>query len=388
MPQLPGNLGPAILSLAVAIGASFAVTGLADPARPEAVAHELAVQAKPDSARIIGLYTEALRRDSANPYRWADLGEALAGNEQLPQARTCFLRALQLSPVLPQIWLRDANFHFGLGENDRGLTSAAHVLRTVPDYDGILFSYFDRLIHDPGLVLIEIGDNRRAARAYTSHLIATGQIDAAQTAWRILLRRKLADQRITASYIDLLLRSARYGEAQRDWAGYAPGRGREASVLSNGGFENEPSGAAFDWRITPSEQFETGFDTTVVHEGHRSLCVKFYGRENVSYGNVIQNAVVEPGMYELRAWVRSSEVTTNECPQLQVYDPQAPSRLDVRSGPFCGTSDWHPSVQPFTVSSGTKMIAVRVLRMRSVKFDNKIGGSFWLDAVEVLKKRH
>jgi tetratricopeptide (TPR) repeat protein len=378
------NVPAAILSVALAAGAGWAITAFDDSARPDIVAHELSLQPGADAARLVSLYTEALRRDSASPYRWADLGDALAQNNQVPAASYCFQRALELNRGLPQIWLRDANFHFQTGAMDAALASAAHVLQTVPNYDGVLFNYFDRMIGDPGKVLAAIGGDRRAAVSYANHLIATGQVDDARTAWRKLLQDGMADKRLAASYVDLLLHAHRYAVAKADWTEFAGGPKDAPNLLFNGGFEDDPSGVALDWRIQPSDQFETAIDNTVAHDGKRSLRVRFLAKGNVYYANLTQLAIVPPGPYELRAWVRSSGITTNECPRLEILDPELPTRLDLRTEPFCGASDWALVTQHFTVSAATPLLAIRVVRLASAKFDNRIDGSFWLDSVRIV----
>ena len=377
------NVPAAVLSVALAAGAGLAITAFDDSARPDLIARELSLQPGADAAKLVSLYAEALRRDSASPYRWADLGDALAQNNQVPAASYCFQRALELNRGLPQIWLRDANFHFQTGAIDAALASAARVLQTVPNYDGVLFNYFDRMIGDPAKVLAEIGKDRRAAVSYTNHLIATGQVDDARTAWRKLFQDGMADKRLASSYVDLLLHAHRYAAAKADWREFAGGPKDAPNLLFNGGFEQDPSGVALDWRIEPSDQFETAIDNTVAHDGKRSLRVRFLAKGNVYYANLTQLAIVPPGSYELRAWVRSSGITTNECPRLEILDPELPARLDLRTEPFCGARDWTLVTQHFTVSAATPLLAIRVVRLASAKFDNRIDGAFWLDSVRL-----
>ena len=133
---------------------------------------------------MIALLTEAVSRDSANPYRWADLGQALVNSNDIPKARTCYTRALELSRDIPQIWLRDANFHFQLSEPEQALETAARVLKTVPDYDAILFGYFIQFGLRAPVILSKIGDARRAVRSYTQYLIDRNVPDDAAVAWR------------------------------------------------------------------------------------------------------------------------------------------------------------------------------------------------------------
>lgn len=380
------NVPAAILSVALAAGAGVAITALGGSARPDLAAQELSLQPGADPARIAALYTEALRRDSANPYRWTDLGEALARDRKLPAARYCFERALELNRRLPQIWLRDANFRFETGEIDAALSSAAHVLLTVPDYDAVLFNYFDQTIADPSKVMEAIGKDRRAAVSYTSHLSATGQVDGARIAWRRVLKSGFADKRLAASYIDSLLRARRYAAAKADWTEFAGAPEDPPNAVFNGGFERDPSGSALDWRIEPSNQFETAIDGAISHNGKRSLRVQFLATGNVYYANVTEFVVVPPGVYELSAWVRTSGITTDEGPRLEVFDQEAPARLEVRTEPFRGTRDWTLVSQQFRSPAATSLIAVRVIRMPSAKFDNRIQGTLWVDSVRLVLK--
>ena len=57
--------------------------------------------------------------------------------------------------------------------------------------------------------------------------------------------------------------------------------------------------------------------------------------------------------------------------------------LDVRTDSLTGTQDWSEITQPFTVPSGTTRIVVRVLRTPSMKFDNKIQGTAWIDSLRL-----
>jgi tetratricopeptide (TPR) repeat protein len=358
-----------------------------DPSRqPEALALEPSDQSPLPPQQVITLLTEAVSRDSANPYRWADLGQALADANDLPKARTCYTRALELSRDIPQIWLRDANFHFQLGEPEQALDTASRVLKTVPDYDAVLFSYFTRFGLKPTVVLSKIGDDRRAVRSYTQYLIDHNLPDDATIAWRHASAGAFTDERLTASYIDCLLRARRYDQAQSDWVaslgekrdGY-PGK----NLVFNGGFERVPTPSVFDWRIQPTDDVETVREASG-HDGQWALCVKFDGKSNVSFNNVSEVIRIRPGGYRLRAWVRTQDITTNEGPRLEVQDAESAARLNIRTEPFLGTEDWHPIQQTFTVPSGTNLVAVRVVRQHSQKFDNKITGMFWLDSVELV----
>jgi tetratricopeptide (TPR) repeat protein len=88
---------------------------------------------------------ESLRQESASPYRWCNLGEVLLEDGQEEKARYCFQQAEKLVPNLPPIWMRAAFFHFQMEETDAAIQCSARVLKTAPDYDQVIFNYYDRL---------------------------------------------------------------------------------------------------------------------------------------------------------------------------------------------------------------------------------------------------
>jgi hypothetical protein len=45
--------------------------------------------------------------------------------------------------------MRAAFFHFQMEETDAAIRCSAKVLKTVPNYDGVIFNYYDRLV--PGV---------------------------------------------------------------------------------------------------------------------------------------------------------------------------------------------------------------------------------------------
>jgi hypothetical protein len=325
----------------------------------------------------------ALRRDPANAYRWADLAEAYQAAGDIPRARLCFQRALQLGPYILPVWIRDANFLFQLGDSASALHASARVLATVPDYDAILFSYFDRLA-DPDQVLAAIGSDRRATVSYLRHFIDSGNQSAAAVVWTSAVRRNYVDDPLASSYLDFLLRGHFYDEASEAWTAYKR-TGPRSDLLFNGSFELPLSGAAFDWRIQTSPRFDTARENAGARDGKWCVHIAFHGDDNVSYENVMQTARVRPGSYRLSAWVRTRDITTNEGLRLRVFDPESPARLDLRTDSLTGTRPWTLVQLPFIVPPQTNLITVELYRVPSLKFDNKIAGSAWVDDVHLTK---
>ena len=180
---------------------------------------------------------EALRQEAASPYRWCDLGEGLLEDGQKEKARYCFEQALKLAPNLPPIWMRAAFFHFQMEEPGAALHCSAWVLKIVPDYDQVIFNYYDRLVPSVAEVLPHLADNRRAGQAYFRHLLGMEAAGSAGTAWEWLRERRFADDGLAAEYLDLLLKQRMTEHAVEVWASYL-GRRRgdypDSNSLFNG----------------------------------------------------------------------------------------------------------------------------------------------------------
>ena len=385
MPNLARPIG-VVLGLAVAAGAGVALRELDPSRRPDVRALELLDKTGIPDAEVVALFTEAVRRDSANPYRWADLGQALADSNDIQKARQCFARAHELSRDIPQIWLREANFHFQIGEPENALAVAALVLKTVPDYDAVLFSYFVRFELPQELILVQIGNDHRATRAYLEFLVSQEMMPEAATAWQHTVKAGFADDKLAGLYVDGLIHAKRFEQARIEWDRYLRAdRGESRNLLYNGGFEREPMPSLMDWHIESTEDATVSRDG-LAYEGHSALRVHFSGKANVSAVSAVQTVPIEAGRYVLRAWLRSDGVTTKEGPRLEVSDAESSALLSVRSEPIVGTHSWTQSTQQVEVPSGSGLVSVRLVRQPSQKFDNKIAGSVWLDSVELVRR--
>lgn len=336
------------------------------------------------------LYRQALARDNASPYRWADLAEALAATGNVTDARRCFDRALELGSDVPAIWLRRANFSFQQNQTEDALRDATRVLQSVPDYDSVLFHYFDRLVNNPALVLSHIGGLRRATRSWFAHLIAVNDAAAARLAWNRIESAHFADESLVISYLDFLIRSKSWDQARDTWASYLGDRQGDylrPNLLFNGGFESEPTGSILDWRLVTSGEFETLRDLAIRREGKYSIRIRFFGKENVTYTGMSQVAIL-PGDadYTLTLWIKTEGITTNEGVRLAVTDVESSARLDYKTSPINGSNDWMPITIKFT-SRQTRVIKVSVVRQQSGKFDNKIQGTVWVDSASLVAVR-
>jgi hypothetical protein len=328
-------------------------------------------------------FEAALGRDMASPYRWCDLGEAWLAAGRIEKARYCVNRALELGPNSPPVLMRAANFHFRTGEPRLALPYTARILRMVGEYDETIFSSYDRMgVTQEEVLRAGLPDGERVAQSYFLHLLAKGSPEQVRAGWNWVESRSFADDRLADEYVRYLVRFGRYETAAGAWAAHTATREpgyREGNWLFNGGFEREPAGTIFDWRIMPAEGVQASRDSGEAASGKWSLRVRFEGKENVSYHHVSQMAVVEPGSYRFRALMHTEAITTDEGVGFRIVDAEDPQRLDIATERLTGTQRWRDVEQKFQVPERTRLLEIEIYRKPSLKFDNKISGTVWVD---------
>ncbi len=339
------------------------------------------------AAKTVPGFAEILRRDPASSYRWCDLAEAMVESGQLETARYCMGTAIALAPHSAAILLRAANFFFRINDIPRAMHFSQAILSQIPDFDAIIFSNFDRFgIPVDSILQDGLPATPRAARSYFSHLLSSDRVADTELVWSWMTAHGYADDPIAGAYEAFLLRNKAYDEAAKSWVVYLGNRRGDlyrTNRVFNGDFENPPIGSPLDWQIGQVEGALITRDSGSVHSGRYSLHIRFAGTHNVALNQVSQAAIVLPGAYRLEYFIRTDALTTNEGVRLRVFDPANAALLDVLTDPVLGTNDWRLEVSNFVVKPQTHMVQVQVVRNVSQKFDNKIGGSAWVDGVKI-----
>ena len=357
----------------------------ADPQLADFVRDEKAREDAEGLKAALELSQEALSRNPASPFRWCDLGFALLDSGRKEEARRCFERAVKLGPnMVPNLALA-AQFYDSIAEPRQALGLNARILELASSEQENIFGSYTSSQYDPADVLkYGLPQNPTMARAYFRVMLRNDERDPVHQAWTWLAARSIPDGRLTNEYVDFLVKGREYDEAVATWLSYlGENRGNylKSDFLYNGGFETEPSGSIFDWRIGRAPGVEVTRDTGVVHSGGRSLQVAFGGETNVSFRGVSQEVILSPGNYRFQAHVRTEGITTDKGIAFRIYDADNPARLDVRTPQLTGTHDWTELKADVRVPEPTRRIRVELIRDPSEKFDNKIKGTVWIDDV-------
>ena len=340
-----------------------------------------------DVHNAIVLFRRVIEREPQDPYRWADLGESFLEAGEKENARYCYSQVLALAPQFPPLLLRAANFHFQIGEEKKALPITGRILRLIPDYDSIIFSEYTRLVDDSENVLLYgLPEDQRAVKSWLQYLMQAGRMDDAQRTWNWVARRGYADDSTAGEYAGFLVQQGHPDSAVSAWAqhlGPRAGDYRKSTYLFNGSFEFEPNPSPFDWNLGRAQGVEVTRDCKAAWSGKCSLRISFAGTQNLDFAAASQLAFVHSGLHRFHASIRTEGLTTDQGIRFRICDAELPARLDVIFGQFTGTTPWSPVEQDLSVPLQTKLLRVQVIRQTSMKFDNKVRGTAWIDELRL-----
>jgi hypothetical protein len=228
----------------------------------------------------------------------------------------------------------------------------------------------------------------RVFRNYLRYLFNAKNTEAAEQVWNASITRGYIDEKSAREYINFLAGQNHFESAARAWAAYLGDRRNgylESNWLLNGDFESEPSDLPLDWTTSGTSGTDVARDADVKHSGAYSLRIRFDGKQNVIDTNVGQRIFAAPGRYRLEAYLKSQELTTDQGISLRVFDTSGASHFDVKTEPLLGTHDWTKVHLNICVSVPIRSLQIRVVRQPSLKFDNLIKGTLWLDSVSLTR---
>jgi O-antigen ligase len=325
---------------------------------------------------------ELLTREPAGPARWCDVGDVMRNAGLKQGADYCFSRALKLGPNIPYINFRVARYEFGVGRSDFGFDAMRKALDGDEAYAGQAFEIY-QASRIPIEVVVRQGlPNRSVAQRYVRYLLADNPVSA-QIAWSYVLERGWVDDALAGGYAQGLINRKQAASAAEAWGEYAGSRCPgylKSTYVFNGGFELNPTRSPFDWRIVERPGVTVSIDEQLAYTGRKSARIDFDGTENVNKSLMSQSAYLPPGRYTFRARMKSDGLTTNQGPLFEIVG----KGLHVATEQLTGSSDWHLIEATFDVPADAGLVDLRLTRNESLKFDNKIKGTVWVDDVAIV----
>jgi hypothetical protein len=155
------------------------------------------------------------------------------------------------------------------------------------------------------------------------------------------------------------------------------------STVTNGSFEKgvgQQEDSRFGWLITRGDsKLDISTDSSVRHEGARSLKVSFRNYVKPELYNLFQTIVVEPGMsYRLTFWVRTENLKSSGGPRIEIVNAND-DKIFAMSKPFdIGSNDWQEYQVDFRTPDNCTAITIRTARVFCGD-QCPIVGMFWYD---------
>ena len=87
-------------------------------------------------------------------------------------------------------------------------------------------------------------------------------------------------------------------------------------------------------------------------------------------------------VFEVR---QTQDLTTDQGVSLHISDSGGASHINWTAEPLLGTNDWCKFSTEFCVAPRTKLIVLNMVRQPSLKFDNLIKGTLWMDSVSLAR---
>lgn len=214
---------------------------------------------------------------------------------------------------------------------------------------------------------------------FLRQLMRANEVDVALSLWQTMEKDSDAvDSKLKLQFCQFLLGHKKLVMAKRVWKSCV---GQDSTAIHDGEFHAEPLNTAFGWRRSACPEAVVERSMEAPYSGSSCLHLHFRGTQNIAFRHLSQIVPVEAGQtYRLRFAEKSRNLTTDQGIFLQVSGYGC-SGLNVQSEPVLGTMPWRRSELEVPVPQGCEAVLLQVVRKESLKFDSKLAGDYWLDAV-------
>jgi hypothetical protein len=328
------------------------------------------------------LFVKSLRLDPLLSYSWLGLSEVFSDKGEREKAIFSLRRAVELAPLYIANRWESALIALKVGDRQTAIESLRVVAKSDPQRRPRVFDLSWQVFGDPELILNRIVSDE-ALPSYLGYLIQKDRLKESLSAWERIERSGVeVSYSLSLVYIDFLIRKDRASYAYSIWRERF-GEEESGSLIWNGGFEREPLGRGFDWRIGRVDGVRVDFDWAKRVEGRRSLRLRFDGKHNIDFYHIYQIVHVEPGAeYEFSSALSSEGITTGNGLSWELICYPRGGSLGVTE-PLVGTTPWHRVWLSFKTPPECSSIMVRLRRKKSFKLDRFISGTLWVDDVKL-----
>jgi tetratricopeptide (TPR) repeat protein len=346
-----------------------------------------------DLRQAVVYYQRATQANPRSDTSWMELAVAYEALGQTARARDAFEKAQSSHPISSEVAWRYGNFLLRQGDIFEAFAEIRRALVTDPSLTVVGVSECLKASKDLPRILTEVlpAQNRYYLIAL-DYFLSQHQTDAALTVWdRLLGLKQTFEMAQVVPLVNELIGQNHVEDAQRVWrqalraSSWPQDEGGSSSLIFNGGFEHDLLNGGFDWREVPVPGAAFSFDSSVVHSGTHALRITFDGSTNLDFQNLRQFLVVDPRhRYHFAAYLRTQAISTDSGIRFAIYDASRPAALQIITSDLVGTHSWSLVETELTTGPETRLLTIVLQRVPSWKFDNKLGGTVWVDDVSLV----
>lgn len=351
-------------------------------------AEEANFDAPPKGA--IGLLERAVKANPLSPRNWMDLAQAYEANADITDANTAYQEAQQDDPISADVAWKYGNFLLRQGETTAGLEQVHRSLSEDPRLVPLAISRVWHSDRDVNAMLHQVLPENTPSWFYALDFFAAQhENDAAMEIWEditSLAKTTPIDLHAVFPFLQELISQDKVPETRRVWeeaimAARWPSTTETNSQVWNGGFENPIANGGLDWRLEGGPGTYISIDSNIYHSGEKSLRVDFTGGFNVDFDGIHEIVPVEPSTtYKFEYFMRTQNISTDSGLRFEILDLND-NEVSLMIPDLTGTNQWTLKQAEVVTGRNTHFLDVRLRRLPSQLFDNKLSGTVWIDDV-------
>jgi tetratricopeptide (TPR) repeat protein len=323
---------------------------------------------------------------------WMELADAYQTSGDPVHAQESYERAQANYPLSSEVAWRYGSFLLYEGKFSDGYTEIRRALLVDPSFTSNAIS--ECWQSDPNVASIldkVLPAKTEYYRNAIDFFLSQNLPDPALAVWNrqrpLGLPITLPD---TIPLVDALIDEDRLAEARQTWhqalegANWPRDPSKDGSLVFNGGFEHDLANGGYDWREVGVSGAHVDFDSLTAHSGSRSLRIQFEGTVNLDFHHLFQYIPVESRTrYHFSAYLRTEGISSDRGIGFQIFDLHHPPQLQLMTSESIGTNPWTLVQADLATGPDTHLLKIALRRIPSWKFDNKLGGTVWVDDVSL-----
>lgn len=323
---------------------------------------------------------------------WADLAVAQESLGRTSDAAASFDRALTAYPQSAQIRWEYGNFLLREGQIVEALEQIRRAVASDPQLTYIAITRVWRATEEPSRIVSVLPRRADAYIQAVNFFSENHSLSSSLEVWNELIALKQPfELSATFEFFDELIKEGRSSDADHAWLQALAAcdlphqKPANGSVIWNGGFEQDIENGGLGWRVQPLPGMSLDYDTSIYHGGARSLRLDFEGGINLDLTQPLQVVPVEPDrVYRFDGYMRTEGITTESGLRLLIVDPQRQNAILLQTDNLVGNHPWTQLSGDVHTSPSTNFLVVQVRRTPSRLFENKLGGSAWIDDLSLI----